>query len=45
MHLHFSLLQWIMNALDFILFIIPLKLVAANFVGKSNLANALYAVV
>lgn len=45
MHVHFSLLAWVNACLDFLLFIIPLKLIAANFVGRSTMANALYSVV
>lgn len=43
-HVHFSLLAWLNAALDFLTFIIPLKLIAAHYVGKSQLANAAYSV-
>ena len=43
-HVHFSVLAWINAALDFLTFIIPLKLIAAHFVGRSQLANAAYSV-
>ena len=43
-HLHISVLSWLNFILDFLLMIIPAKLIAAEFVGKSALANAVYAV-
>lgn len=45
MHLHVSVLEWLNSALNFIIFIIPLKIIAANFVGRNALADALYSVV
>lgn len=40
-----SLFHFILTALEFLLFVIPLKLIAANWVGRSSLADAAYSVI
>lgn len=44
MHIHISLISWLNFVLDFLILIVPAKLIAANFVGRSALANAVYGV-
>jgi hypothetical protein len=45
MHLHLSFIHWLVTGIEVLLFLIPLKIIAANFVGRSSLADALYGVV
>lgn len=40
MHLHVSLIHAFVTFLEFLLAWIPIKLVAANFEGRSSLASA-----
>ena len=44
MHVHISLLDWMNFVLNFIILIVPAKIIAANYVGRSALANAVYGV-
>lgn len=44
MHVHISFAHALITLLEVLLALIPLKIVAANFVGKSATADALYGV-
>lgn len=44
MHLHLSFIHCLVTAIEVLLALIPLKIIAANYVGRSSLADAVYGV-
>jgi hypothetical protein len=44
MHVHFGLLSVLRTLLELLLVLIPIKIVTANYVGRSTTAEALYGI-
>jgi len=39
-HIHVSMIAWLLTVMEFLLGWIPIKIIAANFEGRSSLASA-----